>query len=432
MFDISIDKASGSLVIKRHGFTLYSLKGDITFVGLKAPLAITGATNATPIVITTAVAHGLLSASRISINGVLGNLAANGNFFAKPLTSTTFEIYQYQNLSGAIVGNAVGNGVYVANTGLLSSGGITTAVTEDTIQITCSSLSSPSGTADYVTLPASRILTINGVAPTDTTLNGLIASLSAIAANLNSLSTKNLSAGRIYRPSGAVSYTVANKPIIGGSLTVSGATNATPIVVTTSTHKLVDRQPVTIAGVNGGSGTNANGNYYAKVTGYSSTTFALYEDANLTKPVVGNANFASNGTAAPIGILKDVVNFAGASGYIIKLRVMTNTNTWGTSAAVLKIHFFHQPPTGLVDATAYPLLYDNVEKRVYPLTLDAMFTEGSGSDASATGWIGALGFDCADGVKDLYYVLELVGASTTTLAPIANQEFYVEVLTDLG
>lgn len=66
--------------------------------------AITGATNATPIVVTTTSPHGLTSNDTVDISGVTGNTAANGTGWAiTKLTATTF------SLTGS-----VGNGVYGA------------------------------------------------------------------------------------------------------------------------------------------------------------------------------------------------------------------------------------------------------------------------------------------------------------------------------
>lgn len=55
-------------------------------------VAVLGATNATPIVITTGAAHGLSSYDFVSITGVGGNTAANGIWCVNVLTTTTFEL----------------------------------------------------------------------------------------------------------------------------------------------------------------------------------------------------------------------------------------------------------------------------------------------------------------------------------------------------
>lgn len=63
---------------------------------------ITGATNASPIVITSA-GHGLATGARVTISGVTGNTAANGNFSVTVIDVNTF------SLDGS-----TGNGAYVS------------------------------------------------------------------------------------------------------------------------------------------------------------------------------------------------------------------------------------------------------------------------------------------------------------------------------
>ncbi len=53
--------------------------------------SVTGATNASPIVITSA-SHGLTTGTRVTISGVLGNTAANGTFTVTVLTADTFSL----------------------------------------------------------------------------------------------------------------------------------------------------------------------------------------------------------------------------------------------------------------------------------------------------------------------------------------------------
>lgn len=64
--------------------------------------SITNATNATPIVITSA-GHGLTTGTRVTISGVLGNTAANGTFNVTVVDGNTF------SLDGG-----VGNGPYLS------------------------------------------------------------------------------------------------------------------------------------------------------------------------------------------------------------------------------------------------------------------------------------------------------------------------------
>ncbi len=66
-------------------------------------VALTGATNATPIVITTASTGALTTGDHVTISGVLGNTAANGTFAVTVASGTTFSL-----------DTSVGNGVYTS------------------------------------------------------------------------------------------------------------------------------------------------------------------------------------------------------------------------------------------------------------------------------------------------------------------------------
>jgi hypothetical protein len=66
-------------------------------------LTITAATNATPIVVTTSVAHGITDVSYATVTGVLGNTAANGTWVVERVTNTTLKLR-----------NSVGNGAYTS------------------------------------------------------------------------------------------------------------------------------------------------------------------------------------------------------------------------------------------------------------------------------------------------------------------------------
>ncbi len=77
------------------------------------------------------------------------------------------------------------------------------------------------------------------------------------------------------------------------SANISGATNANPIVITTtSTTGLVNGQTVSISGVQGN--TNANGLAFVKVI--SPTTYELYTNAALTTGKAGNGAYTSGGS----------------------------------------------------------------------------------------------------------------------------------------
>lgn len=73
---------------------------------------------------------------------------------------------------------------------------------------------------------------------------------------------------------------------------IIGATNTSPIVITTERKTDIRSfTAVSITGVNGN--TNANGVWFVKR--YSYDTFALYQDAELTVPVVGNGDYVNGG-----------------------------------------------------------------------------------------------------------------------------------------
>lgn len=67
---------------------------------------LSGATNATPIVVTTATAHNLTSGDPVRIRNVTGNTNANGNYYANVSNSTTFSLYTDSGLTTPRAGNA--------------------------------------------------------------------------------------------------------------------------------------------------------------------------------------------------------------------------------------------------------------------------------------------------------------------------------------
>lgn len=88
-------------------FRTFSTAGAVTSGDGTAAQAesgsVTGATNASPIVITTSAAHGLPTGAYVKIASVGGNTAANGSFFITSTGSTTF------SLTGS-----TGNGAYTS------------------------------------------------------------------------------------------------------------------------------------------------------------------------------------------------------------------------------------------------------------------------------------------------------------------------------
>lgn len=107
---------SDSLIPALNGSVsgLSRIDGDVLLVAASnsgSALTVTGATNASPIVVTTSAAHGLVTGQYVNIQNVLGNTATNGNWVVTKLSSTTF------SLNGS-----TGNGAY-------TSGGTAKAMT---------------------------------------------------------------------------------------------------------------------------------------------------------------------------------------------------------------------------------------------------------------------------------------------------------------
>jgi hypothetical protein len=228
------------------------------------------------------------------------------------------------------------------------------------------------------------------------------------------------------RPANTTAYTA--KDVVGVNLTVSGATNATPIVVTTGTHGLADGDNVTIASVGGN--TAANGSFYVKVTGYLTTTFALYSDQALTTPVAGNGAYTSGGTVAAILTFANIARIAGGSGYIVRAAVLESPTAVTDS---FKLHLYNSPPAAILDNVACTSpLYADAANYVGTITIPALAAEGSGgaSYSSATPNTSGCNLPLAfltGSVAHLYGVLESVGGHT----PASGDTYSVTLLADV-
>ena len=68
---------------------------------------VTGATNATPIVVTTNAAHNLSTGMIVVVAGIVGNIDANNTWFIEVLSNTTFNLLQSIGLSDYVSGGTV-------------------------------------------------------------------------------------------------------------------------------------------------------------------------------------------------------------------------------------------------------------------------------------------------------------------------------------
>lgn len=251
--------------------------------------AITGATNATPITVTTSASHGLSTGDVVQVAGVLGNTAANGIYSVVYVSATTFQ------LSGSVGNGSYSSGgtVNVCTTGTFAAdvagnGGSSAArtITETVTSIdgiTCTNLAALFGSnwESNTALAARCRLRLQSLSPNGPHGAYEYFALSAIdilaaydpAVILSQAVTRTLVQSSVL--TGIVTLTVANADgaVSGASnLAVSGATNATPIEITTSTaHGLVTGNFATVSGVLDNTG--ANGTW--TITRISSTKFTL-------------------------------------------------------------------------------------------------------------------------------------------------------------
>jgi hypothetical protein len=258
-----------------------SLTGNYeVWLGVCGPtVAITAATNATPIQIT-AANHGYKNGQKTTIAGVGGNTAANGTWTLTVVDPNNF------TLNGS-----TGNGAY-------TSGG--TAVNQD--YGGCHVWVSPDN-SNYVQVGAmygpSRmgVLTAQLVSSADPdTTHTLAVDLTQSTGILNSGAQADCDNFRTlcYVDGELISYEDATLTASyrydlgahGAGQTITGATNASPIQITIANHGLGTGETVVVASVGGN--TAANGTWVITVT--AANTFTLNGST-------GNGAYTSGGTA---------------------------------------------------------------------------------------------------------------------------------------
>ena len=177
------------------------------------------------------------------------------------------------------------------------------------------------------------------------------------------------------RPANGTAYSQYDN--VGVALAITGATNATPIVVTCDTHGLADGDPVTIASVGGN--TAANVSCFAKVTGYSTVTFALYSDKALATPIAGNGNYTSGGTVARLFRIPGAFRKAGGNAYLTKVSCTTNNAAWATQH---QLWFYNAPVPAILDNLEKTALWANTAQRMGPITMPAFAKPSTNSDCA--------------------------------------------------
>lgn len=162
-----------------------------------AGLAITNATNASPIVLTVGSTTGIINGSQVYVSGVQGNTAANGYWFAAGVTPTTLQLQ-----------SSTGNGSYVASTGVLESGDL--GLVDEVIQANCVPLTvtaiTQSATAHNVAI------VVNVWVPAAQTANVTGAMTTALATYF-----ANLPIGGLSDPNGAYTNVVPFDAVLGAA-----------------------------------------------------------------------------------------------------------------------------------------------------------------------------------------------------------------------
>lgn len=137
-----------------------SVLGDPVTPGCSA-LDVTGATNASPIVVSAALSHGLQNGDGVVISGVLGNTAANGAHFITVVTGTSFQLDGTTG-SGAYAGGGQVDGGALGEVDNLIQ---TNVVPDGETAITQSALAFPVVIVATVLVPQAFLATYQAAAP---------------------------------------------------------------------------------------------------------------------------------------------------------------------------------------------------------------------------------------------------------------------------
>jgi hypothetical protein len=135
----------------------------------------------------------------------------------------------------------------------------------------------------------------------------------------------------------------------------------------------------------------------------------------------------SSSTSAPAAIIFDLATAgveAGGSGYLVKLRALTNKKDW---TARIRVHLYKAAPTQINDNSVFALLWANRANRVGYIDLPAFTTADTTSDC-AQSLLPDLRYavKLASGETRLWAILQVLDAAT----PSSAQNFYFSALVD--
>lgn len=293
-----------------------------------------GATNTTPITITTNLSHGYSTGNIVSITGVLGNTAANGVWIITNTGSTTFTLDQSVGNGNYISGGFIYSMVWPSSAGTFGIQARYRAPNDSNCFENFNSSSAFSSALKQVAINgiiSSMSLTASPYIISNTTGNAV----SPI--NVSTLLNHGLVTGDFVRVSGVIGNTATNGTfkITVLNYNISDATNASPIEITTSvSHGFLSNQTVTISDVLGN--TAANGNWVITVT--AADKFTLNSSvgngvyiANTDSAVAANSftldGSTGNGTYVSGGIITAINGRDISDGYTsTPIQITTSTS----------------------------------------------------------------------------------------------------------
>jgi len=334
------------------------------------------ATGVTTTTITTQTAHGRAVGDIVYFNGAIGVNGLNGNFAQVAAVPSATSLTVNLATSGTWTSGGL---VYACTIATMvadiigtpsnaSSGDVTTTITQFNgvgcfnvaswsaanyesntdyanrcrLKLAAASPDGPSAAYKFFALSAQSILASQ--TPKVVLTNGAIEQAEAFGNPQTGLMT-------LVVASASPASTVLGEPVTPGctQLPVTNATNATPIVITTSpAHGLSDGDAVTIQGVLGN--TNANGTF--SITVLSSTTFSLDTST-------GNAAYTGGGTVEGGDL--------GQVNTVIQARVVPD----GIAGAIIESAL--ALPVAVTATVIVPQAFANVYRAAVPSRLDLYF-----------------------------------------------------------
>jgi hypothetical protein len=281
---------------------------------------------------------------------------------------------------------------------------VRTIDTKDSAEVvrTIATLPDPGSAADAASLPVSKSTEDKAVSAAIKTAVETVATAVGSAVPV--------SAAALPLPTGAA--TAAKQPALGTAgtastdvLTVQGVASMTALKVDGSAVT----QPVSVAAV------------VSVKTGMSVVSQEITRPADTTAYA---ANDVVGPTTTPaVGVLADLFSGNGASGYITKVRLVTNQ---AANVTPYRIYFYNAAPTAIADNAASSVLYADDAKIIGYVDITNVSQEGSGSDAAMGLWTGQLAAKAAAADNDLYYVIITKAAFT----PANGQKYTVTVTLD--